>query len=180
MVWHGICWGVNIVKAFGHLNPSELTKTQGYEYLEACLHATCRTSNGIVVARPRPEKGNKEIALARLILEFGIKRRRLETNPFDGLEKNKIVKTKRLVTAVEMNLAVEQGRRLGGSRHIVALALRTAWLCVRRSVEVRAVTRECIREDGILWDDGKDPNKPKVLIEWSPELRKTIHEALAI
>lgn len=53
-------------------------------------------------------------------------------------------------------------------------------LCVRRSVEVRAVTRDCIRDDGILWDDGKDPNKPKVLIDWSPELRQTIHEALAI
>ena len=171
---------VNIIKAFGHIEPSEISKTDGYAYLEACLYATYRNKNGEVISRPRPEKGNKEIALARLVLEFGIKRRMLETNPFDGLEKNRTVKAKRLVTPGEMNLAVEQGRKLGGSRHIVALALRTAWLCLRRSVEVRAVTRDCIKEAGILWDDGKDPNKPKILIEWSPELRKTIDEALAI
>ena len=118
--------------------------------------------------------------MARLVLEFEIKRRMLETNPFEGLEKNRTLKAKRLVTPGEMNLAVEQGRKLGGSRHIVALALRTAWLCLRRSVEVRAVTRDCIKEAGILWDDGKDPNKPKILIEWSHELRKTIDEALAV
>ena len=40
-----------------------------------------------------------------------------------------------------MDLAVSVGRRLGGARLIVALALKTAWLCVRRSVEVRAIMR---------------------------------------
>ncbi len=90
------------------------------------------------------------------------------------------MKEKRLVTEAELALAVEMGRKHGGARHIVAMGLKTAWLCVRRSVEVRAIMRDGIREDGILWHDGKDKTKPAVLIEWSPELRETINEALAI
>ena len=158
----------NLIKAFGHLEASEITRAMGYEYLDTCVQAN------------RPEKGNKEIALARLILEFGLRKKLLDLNPFDKLTKNRTVKERRLVTDAELNLAVEVGRRLGGSRHIVAMGLKTAWLCVRRSVEVRGIKRDGIREDGILWTDGKSKTKAAVLIEWSPELRETINEALAI
>ncbi len=160
----------NLVKAFGHLEPDEITRAMGYDYLEACVQAG------------RPEKGNKEIALGRLILEFGIRKKMLVVNPFDKLTKNKTIKSRRLVTGVEMDLAVELGRKFGGARHIVAMGLKTAWLCVRRSVEVRRIMRDGIREDGILWQDGKDKlkQKPAILIEWSPDLRETIAEALSI
>lgn len=79
-----------------------------------------------------------------------------------------------------MSLALELGRSKGGARLIVALALQTAWLCVRRSVEVRGITRDAIRDDGILWQDGKREIKSDVLIEWTPDLRSTINEALAV
>jgi integrase len=158
----------NLVAAWSQFEPREITKNMGYEYLEACVQGG------------RPEKGNKEMALARLILEHGIRKSMLETNPLAGLTKNAIKRTKRRVTAQEMALAVEVGRRMGGACHIVAMGLRTAWLCVRRSVEVRGITRDAITEDGILWRDGKDSTKPAVLIEWSPELRATVDEAKAI
>ena len=130
--------------------------------------------------RPRPEKGNKEISLARLVLEYGIRKGLLEANLLDKVTKNKTAKDKRYVTNEEMDLAVEIGRKFGGARLIVALALRTAWLCVRRSVEVRALQRDAIKDTGILWQDGKNRRKPAVLIEWSPELSATIDEAIAI
>lgn len=163
----------NLKKAWGHLEAGEITKAMGYEYLEACVTAR------------RPEKGNKEMALARLILEFGVKPaggRVVTENVLAGLQKNRTVSERRRVDAQEMALAVEMGRKFGGARLIVALALRTAWLCVRRSVEVRALTRDAVRDDGILWQDGKDTRhrKPAVLIEWSPELRATVDEALAV
>jgi integrase len=166
----------NLVAAWGHFEPREITKAMGYDYLEACLHTTDDAGN----PRPRAEKGNKEMALARLVLEYGIRRKMLDANPLAGLTKNQIKRTRRRVTAQEMALAVETGRRMGGARHIVAMALRTAWLCVRRSVEVRGITRDAVTEDGILWRDGKDSSKPAVLIEWSPELRATVDEAQAI
>lgn len=159
----------NLKKAWGHFEASEITRTMGYDYLDACL-------------KTRPEKGNKEIALARLILEYGIRKGVIAANPLDKITKNKTEKEDRYVTNDEMALAVEVGRRCGGARHIVALALRTAWLCVRRSVEVRALTRDGIKESGLLWKDGKPgaKKKPDVLIEWSPELRTTIDEALTV
>lgn len=163
----------NIRKAWGHFEAAEITKAMGYEYLDACVVAG------------RPEKGNKEMALARLILEFGMKPAGgnvVAQNPLAGLEKNRTVRERRRVSAEEMALALEMGRKFGGARLIVALALRTAWLCVRRSVEVRRLTRDAIREDGILWHDGKarHGSKPAVLIEWSDELRATVQEALQV
>ena len=166
----------NLTVAWGHFEPSEITKAMGYDYLDACLNATDEDGE----PRPRPEKGNKEMALARLILEWGIRKGVLEANPLAGLAKNPVKKTRRRVTAQEMSLAVEIGRQLGGASHIVAMGLRTAWLCVRRSVEVRGTERSGIQAEGILWKDGRDKDKPAVLIEWSPELRATIDEALAI
>lgn len=55
------------------MNLYDLTKSMGYAYLDACT------------AAGRPEKGNKEIALCRLILEYGIRKGKIESNPFDGL-----------------------------------------------------------------------------------------------
>ena len=161
---------------FGHLEPNEITRSMGYAYLDACLTATDKNGN----PRPRPIKGNKEIALARLILDFGIRKDLLSVNPFDGLTKNKTITAKRLVTPHELELTVEMGRKLGGPQYVVAMALQTAYLCVRRSVEVRAITRDAITEQGLRWKDGKDSSKPAIMIEWTPELRATITETLAI
>lgn len=166
-------------RAMGELPVAEMEKGDAYEYLDACLLARDKAGN----PRPRPEKGNKEIALARVILEWGVRKRWIKSNPFDGVEKLATRKTDRLVSDQELALAVEVGRRMGGPQHIVALALRTAWLCVRRSVEVRALTRDQIGEDGITWKGAKrQPGEAEKLglIEWSPELRATMDEALAI
>jgi hypothetical protein len=161
----------NLKKAFGHMRTETLEKSDAYAYLDAC------------VAASRPAKGNKEVALMRTILEYGIRIGTLKANPFSGVEKLVTSTTARLVTDVELDLAVEVGRRLGGARYIVAMALKTAWLCVRRSVEVRALTRDQIGADGIRWVAAKRKRgMPQIegLIEWSPELKATIEEALAI
>ena len=163
-------------KAWGEFEAGEITRQMAYNYLEACLTATDKKGK----PRPRPEKGNKEMALAHIILEYGLRKGVITENPLHRLTKNKTKKARRLVTAEEMALAVEMGRQFGGARLIVALALKTAWLCVRRSVEVRGIMRDGIREEGLAWKDGKDPSKPEILIEWSPELRATVDEALRI
>lgn len=166
-------------KAFGLMQLAELEKADAYAYLDACLMAKDKPGN----PRPRPEKGNKEIALARVVLEYGVRVRAITSNPFIGCEKLATRKTDRLVTDGELALAVEVGRRMGGPQHIVALALRTAWLCVRRSVEVRALTRDAMTEDGIVWKAAKRQRgeaEKSALIEWSPDLKATIDEVLAI
>lgn len=158
-------------KAFGHLEVEEITRPMGYQYLSANE------------AAGRPIKANKEIALARLILEFAIRKGMIESNPFDKITHNTVVgQAKRYVTDDEMALVQLAGEWAGPSYELIALALKTAFLCVRRSVEVRTISRECITDAGILWTDSKDRKKakPTILIEWSPELRETIDKALAI
>ena len=166
-------------KAFGHFRADQLEKGDAYEYLDACLLAVDKHGN----PRPRPEKGNKELALMRTILEWGVRVRALKANPFEGVEKLPTAKRERLVSQQELDLAVEVGRAMGGPQQIAALALKTAWLCVRRSVEVRALTRDQITDEGILWKAAKRQRGEAAkfgLIEWSDELRMTVDDALAI
>jgi len=93
--------------------------------------------------------------LARLILEYAITLGILAGNPFDRVKKSKTKRTARLVTDNEMDLTVRAGRQMGGQYLVVALALKTAWLCLRRSVEVRALQVQQINEQGISWKAGK-------------------------
>lgn len=169
----------NLKRSFGPMMVAELEKGDAYEYLDGCLLAKDKAGN----ARPRPEKGNKEIALARVMLEWAVRKRWIKANPFDGVEKLVTDKPERLVSDQELALAIEVGRRMGGPQHIAALALRVAHLCVRRSVEVRAMTRDQIGEAGIEWKAAKRQRGQATrlgVIEWSAELRATIDEALAI
>lgn len=128
-----------------------MEKGDAYEYLDACLTACDKNGK----PGPRPAKGNREIGLARVILEFGVRRRWIKVNPFDGVEKLVTATTSHLVTEQELEFAVEAGRRMGAPQHIVALPCKTAFLCVRRSVEVRAFTRDQIAEAGIQWQGAK-------------------------
>ena len=82
-------------KAFGLMQLAELEKADAdaYAYLDACLMAKDKLGN----PRPRPEKGNKEIALARVVLEYGVRVRAITSNPFIGFEKLATRKTDRLV-----------------------------------------------------------------------------------
>lgn len=166
-------------KAFGEMAVAEMEKGDAYEYLDACLVAVDKDGN----PRPRPAKGNKEISLAQVILEYGVRIRLIKKNPFEGVDKLPTVTKQHSVEPHEMDLAVEVGRMLGGPQLVVALACKTAYLCVRRSVEVRDFTRPQITDEGIVWTGGKRRSvdaERKVLIEWTPVLRKTIDEALAI
>jgi hypothetical protein len=157
-----------LVKAWGHFEVDEIDASMAYAYLAACK------------AR-RPIKGNKEISLARLIMEYAVTKKMIPTNPLKDIARNKVIeKRKRYVTDEEMALAVEMGRKFGGARLIVALALKTAWLCVRRSFEVRRIERSAVTASGILWTDSKSKTKPQILIEWSPELSATIYEAMDV
>lgn len=162
---------IRLKEVFGHMPISGLEKRDAYLYQDACEEAN------------RAAKGNKEVSLMRTILEHAVRVGALRTNPFDGVKRVPTVRTDRLVTGRELIHALRTGRQLGGPQHIVALALVTAYLCVRRSVEVRALRTEQITSKGIVWTAAKRrPGQAAVkgLIQWSPRLRRTIDEALAV
>lgn len=94
-------------------------KSDGYAYLDACLKARDPKTGA---PRPRPASGNKEIALARTVLEYGIRLGMLETHPCDGVEKLRTAKSDRLVTDAEIDLALRVGREMGGAYQFLAPA----------------------------------------------------------
>lgn len=155
----------------GHVPVDELQRSDAYDYLEEAER------------KRRSAKANKEISLARTILEWCVKKGAIKVNPFDGVTKLVTKLYDRRVTKEELALAVSIGRQRGGASHIVALALLTAYLCVRRSVEVRDFQRHQIKDAGIEWTGAKRKRgtAAKVgLIEWTPELRAVIDESLAV
>jgi integrase len=159
---------LKLISVFGHMDPNHIKKSDAYKYLDECVKAN------------RPSKGNKEISLLQAIFEYGIRINRVLENPFTDVRKNKTAAVKRYVTDAEIDLAVDMGRKAGGSRHIVALALKTAWLCLRRSVEVRSIQNTAVTPEGLIWHDGKNKNKPPILMTWTPELKESIDEVMAI
>lgn len=166
-------------KVFGQVPLSDITHAHGVQYLDACETASDREGN----PRPRIEKGNKEISLARTVFQFGMDRGFINSNPFAAVEKRVSIRAARdHVTDEELALVLRAGREMGGPYHIMALCFEAAYLCYRRSVEARSLTRDMIQKNGILWTSGKVKagKVPKqVLIEWSPRLRACIEEALA-
>lgn len=131
----------------------------------------------------RGPKADKEITLLSKALNFARRRGLIEVNHLKDLEKLPSRPSTRYVTDAELALSLEVGRRMGGAPHIVALALNAAYFCIRRSVEVRDLKESDLCADGIWWTEGKVRNgvPPKrVLIEWSPDLKSLVDEALSI
>jgi hypothetical protein len=161
----------NLKDVFGDMSVADLRPYHAYAYLDKCEELG------------RGPKGNKEISLLTTIYQLAVRRGLVAQNPLTDVEKLPTAPSTRYVKDQELELAVRVGRELGGASQIVALALQTAYLCVRRSVEVRDLRRTHVTPEGIKWLAGKRrAGEPErwVLIEWSPELRAVIDEALAI
>lgn len=130
----------------------------------------------------RGPKADKEITLLSKLLNFARRRGIIDANPIVDIERLPSRPSKRYVTHDELALTEEVGARIGGAQHVVALALKAAYLCVRRSVEVRALKSTDLTKEGVWWTEGKTPYgviPKKVLMEWSPALREVVDKARA-
>jgi site-specific recombinase XerD len=167
-------------KVFGEVRLSDIQHAHGVQYVDECARAVDADGK----PRPRIEKGNKEISLAKTIFAFAKDRGWMGSNPFSEVRKAKVVRNTepRYVTDDELNLVLKAGRAMGGPYHIMALCFQVAYYCSRRSVEARALTRDMLRPEGVVWTNGKQKAGEKamqVLIKWHPALRACIDEALA-
>ncbi|WP_342049931.1 MULTISPECIES: hypothetical protein [unclassified Cupriavidus] len=160
-----------LVNVFGKVRPAAIKPVHIYRYLAD------RAKKGA------PAKANKEIALLSAVLEYGRRQGDLEENPCRGIKYNPTKPKDRLVTEVEIALMREVARERGGSYHIMALCAYTAFLTVSRPDEMRALLRQRITEAGVHVPVGKRKAghaQRWKLIHWSPELKATIDEALAL
>lgn len=161
----------NICKVFGKMEPKSIRPKHVYGYL------ALRADKGA------PAKGNKEVALLSAILEYGRTLGHLETNPCRGIKYNPTKPSQKYVEAADLDYALAEARSRGGSYLIMALCVYTAYLTVSRPGEMRMLSRQNIKTEGLEISIGKgranQANKRK-LIKWSPILRDTITEALSL
>lgn len=156
---------------FGDMLPPAITATHIYDYIDA------RTAGGA------PGSVAKEVALLSAVCKYGIRKGKLQTNPCGDIQIEKRPPSSRLVTWDEIELMTRCGRALGGTSHIQALAARAAWLAFKRPAEVLKVRRDQVTADGLLFHGNKrrrSQGEITILIEWSPELRATVEEAMGI
>lgn len=160
-----------IIKTFGKVKPAQIKPVHIYKYLAG------RTNDGA------PAKANKEIALLSAVLEFGRRRGELEENPCRGIEYNKTKPKQKYVDAADVEMVMRVARERGGSYLVLALCLNVAYLTVSRPDEMRALTRQAIKPDGVEVRVGKRKRghaEKHKLIQWSPALRASINEALSL
>ncbi|MDK6077901.1 tyrosine-type recombinase/integrase [Massilia varians] len=160
-----------LLRTFGKVRPAVIKPVHIYKYLDG------RAAEGA------PAKANKEIALLSAVLEFGRRKGVLETNPCRDIKYNKTRPDTRYVTPAELDLVMRTARERGGMYLVGALCLRAAYLTVSRPDEMRKITRQAIKAEGLEMVVGKRKRghaQRSKLIEWSTELRAVIDEALAL
>ncbi|HYF16336.1 MAG TPA: hypothetical protein VEA40_00605 [Ramlibacter sp.] len=165
---------------FGDMMPRAITQTLIYEYMD--IRAEAGAPAGCV----------KEVALLSAVLRYGIRKGELETNPCHGVQVEARPPRTRRVTWEEVEFVTTVGRAAGGSFHVQALAARAAWLAFKRPGEVLKVPRAGrtddgrplgVTEAGLVFEANKrkrHQGRRLITIEWSPTLRATVDEALAI
>lgn len=160
-----------LLRTFGKVKPAVIKPVHIYKYLDG------RAAEGA------PAKANKEIALLSAVLEFGRRKGVLETNPCRDIKYNKTRPDTRYVTPAELDLVMRTARERGGMYVVGALCLRAAYLTVSRPDEMRKITRQAIKAEGVEMVVGKRKKghaQRSKLIEWSTELRAVIDEALSL
>lgn len=162
----------HLIKTFGKMNPDAIKPKHIYQYIDA------RTRKGA------PIKANREVGLFSAILEYGRRIGAVEINPCVGIKYNRSLPRTRHVKQHEVELLEKVARERKTESYIrVALCLKAAYLTVSRPDETRGLKRQYLGEDGTSIPVGKRKGgqAPKVkLIEWSPDLREVIREALSI
>lgn len=113
------------------------------------------------------------------MLEFGRRRGVLETNPCRGIKYNKTRPKTSYIDDASRDLVMRVARERAGSYWVLALCLRVAYLTVSRPDEMR----QGIGTQGVRLVVGKRKKGQALkhkLIEWLPELRAAVDEAVSL
>ena len=127
-------------------------------------------------------KANKELALASAIMEYGRLRGLLQVNTA-RIPRVPTRPLTRKVELAEIDAALSVARTMGPGATLQVLCARAAMLCIRRPTEIQSLRVAQVKDDGIEFVSGKRKSgsaERTAMIEFSPALRGTIDEALAI
>jgi integrase len=162
---------VPLLAVFGHMAPDAVTTPNVYGYIDA------RGAAGA------PKAAVKEVALLSAVYGYGLRIGKATRNPCLRIKHERAAPSQRLVTWAEIEHVTAVGRARGGTAHLVALALRAAWLAFKRPGEVLVVPRSAYTDAGLLFEANKrrkSQGRAGILIRWSPVFRATVDEAMGL
>jgi len=160
-----------LMEVFGDLLITEIQPRHGYSYLDKCEEFG------------RGPKANKEIQLLQLILQRGVRKGLIPSNPLKEVEKLPTTPSSRYVKDEELDLVLQVGAQKGGQLYRASLALAMGYLCVRRPGEVLAADWSMVEAEGVVWTETKtkgSQTKRNVTIHWTDKLKDILDQVMEL
>lgn len=160
-----------LMEVFGDMLITEIQPHHAYSYLDKCDEVG------------RGPKGNKEIQLFQLILQRGVRKGLITSNPLNEVEKLPTSASTRYVKDEELELVLEVGAQKGGQLHRASLALVMGYLCVRRPGEVLSANWSMVNPEGLIWTETKtkgNQTKRNVTIHWTDQLKHVLNRVMEL
>lgn len=159
----------NLRDAFGHYLPRQLRQPDAARYRDV-------RANGTKKRKGAPTAANREIELLKHVCTMAVEWGVMEFNPLRGMRKIRTKPRRRCPSDAEYlhvyNMALP----------MVQCVMDLALLTGLRRGDVLALTRDCLTDDGILYQPSKteDSSGVTLLFEWTDELRAVINRALSL
>lgn len=168
---------VQLKKAFGSMKPKDLKPPHVWSYLHKFR------------GKESPVRANREVSFLQAAFNMARSQGIVEDNPCVGVERNEEEARTRLVNDIEMaglikfcrenkHLGDEIPRKGSDAGLRVALAARLAYLTSKAQGQILRLHKSQIGDDGITFCKRKRGAPTMVL--WTPALRETVNECLAL
>lgn len=168
---------VQLKKAFGSMKPKDLKPPHVWSYLHKFR------------GKESPVRANREVSFLQAAFNWARSQGIVEDNPCVGVERNEEESRTRLVNDTEMaglikfcrenkHLDDESPRKGSDAGLRVALAARLAYLTSKAQGQILRLHKSQISEEGITF--GKRKRGAPTMVLWTPALRETVDECLAL
>lgn len=144
-------------RAFGHMQPSHIRPSHIAKYHD-------------LIGADAPYQANRELALITHVLKYAVRWGYIDDNPAREIQRHPEHARKRYVTHDELK-AVANAAPLW-----IKILMALAYLTGQRRADLLSMTKDQVREDGIYIRQSKTGTQ--LLIEWTPELKAAIDEAI--
>lgn len=147
----------HLKRSFGHFNPSQIRPKHIAEYHDA-------------IGANAPYQANRELALITHVLKYAVRWGYIDDNPAREIQRHPEHARKRYVTHDELQAVAN------AAPPWIKILMTLAYLTGQRRADLLSMTKDQVREDGIYIRQSKTGTQ--LLIEWTPELKAAIDEAI--
>lgn len=144
-------------RAFGHMQPNHIRPSHLAQYHD-------------LIGADAPYQANRELSLIAHVLKYAVRWGYIDDNPAREIQRHPEHARKRYVTHDELQAVAN------AAPPWIKILMTLAYLTGQRRADLLSMTKDQVREDGIYIRQSKTGKQ--LLIEWTPELKAAIDEAI--